>query len=96
MENIDSILKSLPAVPSQSAKEVAAKEALGLVFKDIMSSLIKDDETEDGFIKDEEEKATSSGAIPNLSAYSEQIVDYLLNSIQGKQIVADINNRSTK
>ena len=87
MENINSVQGALLHQTDGSQKEFAAKQAFGLVFKEILNDVIKEDnEIEDSF-KSDEEKEVSSGFTSNLSAFSGELLDSFIKTPQAQRIL---------
>lgn len=92
MENIDLISSVSPTAALQLPKDLALKQTYGLVFKEILDSLVTQDSELDDAFKADDDRENSYGASPDLSAYTGQFVDSFLTSAQGQQILGQIYN----
>lgn len=74
-------------------QDLVVKQAYGLVFKDILNSLVNDDNEIDDAFKTDEDKESSSRVSANISGYTEQFVDSFLRSSQGQEILNQLYDK---
>ena len=74
----------------QSPHDLVVQKAFGLVFKEVLSSLVSEnDDLKDAFRTDED-KETESELTSNFQGYSEEFANSFLKSTQGQQILNQV------
>ncbi len=86
MENINPLVTNSTDVNQALPSDLLKKQAYTLVFKEILNSLITNNETDDAF-KSDEDKEASLGLPSEFSHFSDQFINSFVDSTEGQQIL---------